>query len=78
MSALARVGNVGGVMEDRWVRPVNEIGHPPCTEQDVILTDAITDTLGTNDGLIDYVSTTYRVPTADTNLARALSMTRAS
>ena len=63
-------------MEDRWVRPLNEIG-PPFTEQDVILTDAIADTLGTNDGLIDFDSTTYRVPKADTDLARALSMTRA-
>lgn len=46
-------------------------GSPSCTEQDVILTDAIADTLGTNYGLIDSDSTTYRVPTADTNLAGA-------
>ena len=63
-------------MEDRWVPPSTRLA-PPCTEQDVILTDAIADTLGTNDGLIDFDSTTYRVSTADTNLARALSMTRA-
>ena len=64
-------------MEDLWVGPSMRLA-PPCTEQDVILTDAIADTLGTNYGLIDSDSTTYRIPTGDTNFAGALSMTRSS
>ena len=53
------------------------IGCPRCTEQNVILTDAIGDTLGADCGGIDCDSTTYRHSTADTNLARPLAMTRA-
>ena len=53
------------------------MGRQPFIEQNVILTDAIGDTLGADCGRIDCDSTTYRLSAADTNLARSLSMTRA-
>lgn len=48
------------------------------TEQDVILTDVNADTLAADFRVTPSDSTTYGVPAPDTNLARAVSMTRAS
>ena len=62
-----------------WVTWISgtDVRCPSCSEQDVILTDAIADTLATNIGPIAPDSTTYRGPAGDTNLAPLSSMTRA-